>query len=213
MASLSSNSRKHIKEAFRKTEVKKIDPVEYVDALYECSHQAFVKYKLASNEASYESFKKECCCAQKENVEYWAGFDFSSKKLIGFLVVKKYEEWVSILTAKFDSRYLKLRVSDALYANVLEFYLNQNGKKYVSSGTRSISHESNTQEYKESHFGYRKVFCRLNVAYSGVIAIVVKIVYPFRGLIEMIGRKIKKVHLLSAVLKMEELRQLQGEKK
>ncbi len=213
MATLSSNSRKHIKEAFRKTEVKKIDPVEYVDALYECSHQAFLKYKLASNEIPFESFKKECCDAQNENIEYWAGYEMSSKVLIGFLVVKRYEDWVSILTAKFDSRYLKLRVSDALYATVLDFYLNQNGKNYVSSGTRSISHESNTQEYKESHFGYRKAFCRLNIAYSGVIAIVVKLAYPFRGLIEIIGRKIKKVHLLSAVLKMEELRQLQGEKK
>ena len=205
VASLSSNSRKHIKEAFRKTEVKKIDPVEYVDALYECSHQAFLKYKLASNEIPFDVFKQNCINAAKYKIEFWAGFDLQTGALIGWINVQVHENWCEIISAKFDPRFLKLRVSDALYAGVLDFYLNQEKKMYASSGTRSINHVTNTQEYKEQHFGYRKAYCKLRIEYSPKVTLLIKVIYPFKFLVNFVGRFVKKAHLLSAVLDMEEI--------
>lgn len=202
---LSSNSRKHIKEAFRKVRVEKIDPKEYVDALYECYHQAYLKYKRADNEDPYESFKQRCEKSVLLGLEFWAGFALNSEKLVGYLMVGPHEDWVEVYTSKFHPEYLKLRVSDALYAFVLDFYLNCQHKKYVSSGTRSINHVTNTQEYKEQHFGYRKCFCRLHVQYNPRYMLFFKVLFLFRGILSVLGRRNTLIHHVSAILQMEEI--------
>ena len=184
---LSKNSRKHIKEAFRKVRVEKIDPQQYVDELYECYHQAFLKYEKADNEVPCEVFKKGCILSQ--GLEYWAGLAIDSGKVIGFMTVASHGDWAEIHTSKFHPEYLKLRASDALYATVLDYYLNILHKRYVSSGSRSINHITNTQEYKEEHFCYRKCFCRLHLVYRSIFKSVIKWLYPLRKLFESLGKK------------------------
>lgn len=206
---LSKNSRKHIKEAFRKVRVEKIDPQQYVDELYECSHNAFFKYKNASNEPSRLQFVQECQLACEKNVEFWAGFDLKTEKIIGWLNVNVFESWCEIITAKFDPLYLNMRVSDALYATVLNYYLNEGEKKYVSSGSRSIQHTTQTQEYKESHFGYRKSFCYLNIVYSKKLNFLVTLLYPFRKITLRLGKFVKPLHQISAIMQMEQIRRSQ----
>lgn len=202
---LSSNSRKHIKEAFRKVRVEKIDPREYVDELYECYHQAFLRYKQADNEDSYESFRIRCEKSVFLGIEYWAGFVQGSSKLVGYLMLAPHEEWVEIYTSKFHPDYLKLRVSDALYAYVLDYYLNNQKKNYVSSGSRSINHVTNTQEYKEQHFGYRKCYCRLHILYRPFYNLFFKVLFLLRGIISVLGSRFTFAHRIVAVLKMEEI--------
>ena len=204
ISNLSSNSRKHIKEAFRKVRVEKIDPKEYVDGLYECYHQAYLRYKQADNEDSYESFKNRCVKSELWGMEFWAGFALDSGKLVGYLMLGLHEDWVEIYTSKFHPDFLKLRVSDALYAFVLDYYLNNQKKKYVSSGSRSINHVTNTQEYKEQHFGYRKCFCHLRVLYKPGFKWVFNLLYIVRGGISFLGRYSGLFHRISAILKMEE---------
>ena len=201
---LSSNSRKHIKEAFRKVRVEKIDPQENVDELYECYHQAFLRYKQADNEDSYESFKRRCGKSELLGLEFWAGFAQDSGKLVGYLMLGPHEDWVEIYTSKFHPDYLKLRVSDALYAFVLDYYLNNQKKKYVSSGTRSINHVTNTQEYKEQHFGYRKCFCHLRLLYRPGFKSLFSFLYAVRGIFSFLGSYCGLLHRISAILKMEE---------
>ena len=203
--SLSKNSRKHIKEAFRKVRVEQINPAEYITELYECYKQAFSKYKLAGNETSFGSFQNGCLNATADGIAYWAGFDLQENKLIGYMTAKQNSDWAEIYTAKFDPRFLNLRVSDALYATVLEYYLNSLGCKYVSSGSRSINHVTNTQEYKEQHFNYRKCYCKLNIVYSSKVKTIVKILYPIRGIVNLLGRINERFHQVSAILKMEEI--------
>ena len=202
---LSSNSRKHIKEAFRKVRVEKIDPKEYVDALYECYHQAYLRYKQADNEDSYESFKKRCEKSEFYGMEFWAGFAQDSGKLVGYLMLGPHEDWIEIYTSKFHPDYLKLRVSDALYAFVLDYYLNDQKKKYVSSGSRSINHVTNTQEYKEQHFGYRKCYCRLHILYRPQYKYIFKVLFLIRGIISVLGERNTLIHRMAAVLRMDEI--------
>ena len=205
ISTLSSNSRKHIKEAFRKVRVEKIDPKEYVDALYECYHQAYLGYKQADNEDSYESFKRRCDKSALLGLEFWAGFAQDSGKLVGYLMLGPHEDWIEIYTSKFHPDYLKLRVSDALYAFVLDYYLNNQKKKYVSSGSRSINHVTNTQEYKEQHFGYRKCYCHLHVLYRPFYKLIFKVLFLLRGIISALGSRFTLAHRIVAVLKMEEI--------
>lgn len=207
---LSKNSRKHIRAAFRKVKVEKIDPKEYVDALYECYHQAYLGYKLADNEDSYESFKNRCERSSFFRIEFWAAFALDSGKLVGYMMLAPHEDWVEICTSKFHPAYLNLCVSDALYAFILDYYLNGLHKKYISSGTRSINHVTNTQEYKEQHFGYRKCFCRLQVLYKPRYKLIFKALYLIRGLVSFLGRRNTLIHRIAAVLKMEKIARKSG---
>ena len=121
---LSKNSRKHIRGSLKKNRVEKIDPLRYVDELYECYHQAFLKYKMADNEVSFDAFKSSCEKHNYLGIEYWAGFSQESGKLIGYMTIKPHNNWVEIYTAKFNPLYLNNLVSDALYATILSYYLN-----------------------------------------------------------------------------------------
>ena len=202
---LSKNSRKHIRGALKKNHVEKIDPMQHVDELYECYHQAFLKYKMADNEVSFDAFRSSCEKNVNLGIEYWAGFSLESEKLIGYMTVMPHENWAEIYTAKFHPHYLNSLVSDALYATVLCSYLNNIEKKYISSGSRSINHITNTQEYKEQHFGYRKAYCRLHLIYRNNVKFLFMILYLLRSVISVLERRCSLLHRISAILKMEEI--------
>ncbi len=202
---LSKNSRKHIRGALKKNHVEKIDPMLHIEGLYECYHQAFLKYKMADNEVSLETFKSSCKKNTDLGIEYWAGFSQESEKLIGYMTVMPHENWAEIYTAKFHPLYLNNLVSDALYATVLCCYLNDCGKKYISSGSRSINHITNTQEYKEQHFGYRKCYCKLHLIYLNKVKFIFKFLYLLRSVISVLGSRCSFFHRISAILKMDEI--------
>ncbi|MBR4251680.1 MAG: hypothetical protein IKQ15_05230 [Kiritimatiellae bacterium] len=202
---LKRSPRQNIRRALKFVEVDRIDAATHVNELWECRHAAFLGYKLASNEGTREQFELECLRARENGIEYWGGRERASGKLIGFMSVSPRTGWAKICTAKFDPRYLRLRVSDALYATVLGHYLNERGCSFISSGSRSINHVTNTQSYKEEHFGYRKAFCRLHIVYAPRIRWLMRLIYPFRRLVWCVGEHNKKIHLIGALLKMDEI--------
>lgn len=68
-----------------------------------------------------------------------------------------------------------------MVAAVVEDYNDRLGKNfYINDGARSISHETNFQDYLEKYFGFRKAYCKLHVAYNRRIKLVVKVLFPFR---------------------------------
>lgn len=199
---LSSHSRKHIRQGLKKCDVRKIDSRIYAEELYECSHAAFSKYENATNESSREQFIRS---AENNTASvYWGGFEKESGKLIGYLIVRENQGFAEIVTAKFDPQYLNTHISDALYYTAINEYLLNAGMKYVSSGQRNINHVTNTQEYKEQTLGYRKAYCKLNIKYRFPLGLAVKVLYPFRRWLGRFDDK-KAVHLVIAILKMEEL--------
>ena len=135
----------------------------------------------------------------------WAGFSAETNELIGYITVMVYNEHCEIATAKFHPDYLKLQASDTLYFEVLDYYLNKKGKKYVSSGERSINHVTGTQEYKIRRFGYKKAYCKMHIIYDSKIKLLIKIAYPIRRMFKLLD-KIRIVHLFNSVLKMEQIR-------
>ncbi|MBQ5320181.1 MAG: hypothetical protein J6K17_13900 [Oscillospiraceae bacterium] len=195
-----SKERKSIRSALKKCYIKKINPSEYIDELYLCYSSAFSKYENAGNMNEKENFLN-----LKDNViEYWAGFDNETNKLIGYITVSAYDMYAEIHTAKFDPDYFNRQASDALYYNVLNHYLNECGKKYICSGSRNINHKTGTQEYKIRRFGYKKAYCHLHIEYNPKIKVIIKILYKFRKLLMKMD-KITLIHQINAVLKMEEI--------
>jgi hypothetical protein len=80
------------------------------------------------------------------------------------------------------------------------YYLNERGALYVSDGQRSISHDTNIQEFLFQKLKFRKAYCQLNIVYSPIMKFLVNSLFPFRSSLSFLGTE------LSAVLKQEEIR-------
>ncbi len=202
---ISSKNQKSIRQALRKCDVRQIDVKDYFEEIYECYSSAYTKYENADNMLSKDKFF-EFCNNQSDNTEYWAGFDKETGKLIGYLTVSVYDIFTELCIAKFNPEFSNRRVSDALYYTVLEHYLNNCGKKYISSGTRNINHKTNTQEYKIKRFGFRKAYCNLHIVYNPKVSFIMKIIYIFRNLLKKFDR-ITLIHQINSLVLMEEFTQ------
>tara|TARA_B100001250_G_C19400860_1_gene614680 strand:- start:353 stop:631 length:279 start_codon:yes stop_codon:yes gene_type:complete len=70
-----------------------------------------------------------------------------------------------------------------------DYYLNHLKLKYITGGTRSMSHDTNIQKEYIRKFKFRKAYCRLNVIYSSWVAILIKIIYPFKKIFYLVNNR------------------------
>ena len=124
--------------------------------------------------------------------------------MVGYITVNEHGEYAEICQAKFHPEYLNIQVSGAMYFSVLSYYLKQNTIEYVSSGSRSINHVTNTQAYKERNFGFRKAYCKLHIVYNPKICWIIKAIYPFRKFFKKLD-SYRIIHLINSILLMEEI--------
>lgn len=199
--SLSKSTKKHIRQALSKTNVKIINQREYATDIYRVYEEAVERYKNFVDTTISEKFISNLK-AEKEKV-YWGAFDKESNLLVAYMVIKEEDDYVNLCTAKFSTRFLNLQASTAMYHAILQYYLNDRGFRFVNSGERNIYHETNTQEYKIKTFGYKKAYCKLHIKYRREIGVIVRLLYPFRKLIAKMNLKTAK--LVTGVLKMEEI--------
>lgn len=180
--------------------MEKIEPSEWVDDLWRVFNEAIVRYENYEIPFDRDGFVGEWVESGKD---FWAGFD-NNGRMIGFAVFNLRDEWVDYQVAKYSAQYLKLRVSDAINATALNYYLNECGKRYVSDGEHSILHKTNVQIYLMEHFGYRRAYCRLHVQYKKALGMLIKTLYPIRKTLKRLDDK-NLVHQLNALLMMEEI--------
>ena len=207
---LSAHARKHIRQSLKKCFVSRIAIQDNIDSLYLCYQEAHQRYKEADNKVSYNEFRRGCLNDEKNGIEYWGGFDVSSNRLIGYMTICVNENYVESVSSKYSAEYLKTGVSNAINYTILQYYLNDCKKDYISAGARSINHFTNAQEYKERTFGYRKAYCKLHIVYNPKIRWLIKVLFLFRRILLSFD-KIPKIHQINSVLKMEEIRKAQNE--
>jgi hypothetical protein len=199
---LEAKKKKHIRQALKKSCVKKLSPLDYKEQMYEVYVEASKNYENF-RVISLQAFCKNVENCVKDKIEYWGAFD-SNNKMIGWMSVKNYGDWACIISAKFHPHYLNLGPSDAIYYNILTYYLNETGVEYISSGEKNISHATNTQEYKIRTFAFRKAYCKLNIYYRPKYKLIVSLLYPMRRILKNF-EKLNIVHKINGVLKMEEI--------
>ena len=163
-------------------------------------NEAIVRYKNYKIPFDKDSFLKQCYITGQE--EYWAGFDKKTGRMIGYTIFDVYSDWVNFRFSKYSACYLKLRVSDAINATVLDYYLNTLQKKYISDGERSILHKTNVQEYLIDHFGYRRAYCKLHIRYRRMIKVLVKALMPVRRVLQL-GDGMTVIHQINSLLFMD----------
>ncbi len=177
----SSNMRNQIRKGLKNCEVKKIDAETMCNHGYEVYINAFKNYKSKNTKIiSKNEFVKNIRTSDNFNdiIDYWGVF--VNKKLVAFAENYIYDNLeVNYSIVKFDPKYLKYYTSYALFYKMNEYYLGDYSFEYVSEGYRSLSHETNIQNYLINKFKFKKFYLQLNVEYREPLKSILNLTYPF----------------------------------
>jgi hypothetical protein len=136
--------------------------------------------------------------------EFWSVRDLDSGRLVAFSENVVRDNSCLYNTIWFTPDGLKKYSSYALFHEMNKYYLNDVGLKYVSDGTRSISHQTNIHEFLQAKFGFRKSYSRLHVIYSKWLFPLVVLLYPFYFFLRLMpGSLFRKI---SVILEQERIR-------
>lgn len=200
--SLKAKRRYEINKGKKNFIVKRIQPTQWVDALYRVTVAAYSqwpeKYRPQVEEAR---FRKEV--SGWETAVVFAGFDREEGSLCGYGMLRESEHYARFVQLRVVPEAEKKAINAAMVAGILEYYAQRlEGDFYIDDGERAIRHETAFQDYLEKYFDFRKAYCHLKLAYRFPVGIGVKLLYPFR---DKLNRNSKIGSLLYGVLKMEEL--------
>ena len=205
ISALKAKRRYEINKGNKSFDVRKINPCQYKERLYEIQVAAFSaypeKYRPTVEHDSFISF-----------IDEWSEFVVlgaflrENDELCGYaLLYQETENYVDFKVLKAIPDYERLGINAALCAGIMTYFDDfLRGGGILCDGARSVSHETHFQDYLEKNFGFRKAYCRLCVAYSPKIKPIVKMLYPIRGLLlKLDGASV--VHRINAVLLMESI--------
>lgn len=181
----SSNMRNQIRKGLKNCEVKKIDAETMCNHGYEVYINAFKNYKSKNTKILR---KKEFINNIKVNtdfkdiIDYWGVY--VNNKLVAYAENYIYDNLeANYSTVKFDPDYLKYYSSYSLFYKMNEYYLENHRVEYVSEGYRSLSHETNIQNYLINKFNFKKLYLQLNVEYRQPLRSLIILAYPFRKIL------------------------------
>lgn len=208
ISTLKSNYRYKINKGIKNFDVRIIDPQEYVDELYEVFVAAFgswpAKYRPQFTYCDAENLSHKL--AVDSNMTCYGAFYRETEELCGFMQVPTHEMYAELQVQRVKPAYEKLQINAALVYGLLEsnHAKLESGEFYILDGARSISHETNFQDYLEKYFGFRKAYCKLHIVYNPKIKWIVKMLFPFRNMFLRFD-DLGFVHQINSVLFMEKL--------
>lgn len=196
LGDVNAKKRYEINKGNKNFDVFVINPLDYVDDMYELSCEVWSKYCFKVN-TSYNDFKSGF--EHIKDTVVFGAFSKSTKKLCAYAYVMEYDSYLGYKVHKALPKHEKEAVNAAVVYAILKYYENDLMKgKYLCDGERNILHETAFQNYLEKYFGFRKAYCQLHIKYKFVFGLIVKTLYPFRKIIDKLSF-LKKV---SAVLRM-----------
>lgn len=203
---LSKKKRYRIKHSLKLFDIRIINPIEYVDRIVEIQKSAFSQYpkNYRPKSITKTSVLNEINDWNRNKSICIGSFVKDTNDLCGYSVGQGKGKYVDFCIQKAMAEYEKKGLNLALTYGFCKYWLSDNKYKYILDGERPIRHKTNFQEWLCSYFGFRYVYCRLRVKYNPMIGIIVKILYPLRGLIEKIGSN-SIAYNISCVLKQEEI--------
>lgn len=200
---LKAKRRYVINKGKKNFDVMVINPELYVEEIYNVTVKAFSAYP--------EKYRPAITSKYKENILKWkdktvfAGFNKFDGSMCGYALIDELDCYLNFSVLKTVPEYEKLEINAALVSSILDYYYEKikNGN-YITDGQRCILHETNFQDYLEKYFGFRKVYCKLNVYYHPVIKYIILLLYPFRTFINKFDYSF--FHKISGILRMEKIR-------
>lgn len=201
---LSSNTRSKVRRGLKHCSVKKVSNDVIAREGYTIYEQAFKSYSTYIEPMDKEAFSQGIL--NSHECDFWAVYKDDENKMIAYSQNLLEEKSVNYATIKFDPGYLKYYPSYALFYEMNRYYLEEKNALYVNDGARSISHDTNIQDFLIQKFKFRKAYCKLHIVYRWDIGLIIKVLYSFRDLINKIKFHNKVLNKISVLLRQEEIR-------
>jgi hypothetical protein len=188
-----------------------VRPLGFDEIIAKCpavARLAAARYKGYAEVESEETLTRYVAAAEKipDVLEYIGCFHGDTLVSFSENYIQKNAVWLANI--RHDPAYLSKYSSYGLMDGILDYYLNQKKMDYVLDGCRSIHHKTSFQEHLTKVFNFTKEYAVLNVKYSTIFKIAVKLAYPFRDIFWILSDKLVNttVNNIGAVLRQEYIR-------
>lgn len=182
MEELSAKTRNQVRRGLANYNIRKITSEEILNHGYKIYCEAAASYKIALSAPSIFEFQDRIKSTDSSN-EFWGAFN-AKKEMVAFAINKVKGNSCDYQTMKAIPADMKNYVYYALIYEMNRHYLQERKMQFVIDGARSITEHSNMQPFLESKFNFRKAYCHLKIYYKWWFGIIVKCLYPFRGIIK-----------------------------
>ena len=180
----SKNTRSKIRRGLKNCHVRLVSKSEIIANGFDAYNAAFLNYRSHFHPKTEREFKDEIINLSNE-WEFWA--IYIERKMIGFSQNRVIGDYCDYSTIKFHPDYLRFYSSYALFYTMNQYYLNEKNFQYVNDGSRSISHDTNIQEFLIQKFKFRKAYCTLNIIDSYKIKLLIYVFFSFRLILSMLN--------------------------
>jgi hypothetical protein len=195
---LPSKRRYEIKKGLKNCKVEQIDGKYIARNGYDIFISAFKRYKNTKTpKISEQEFKKrkEILSKFEDIIHFWGVF--YKGKLIAYAENYIYDNIeVNYSTIKFHPDFLKLYPSYALFYTMNKYYLFNRKVEYINDGYRNILHQTNIQEFLIRKFKFKKKPLKLHIYMPSLISFILKIAFPFKGIISKLDKRIEALYRL-----------------
>ena len=211
ISALKTKRRYEITKAMRFFDVKEIKTSSFIDDLCEIQEKAWAVYPakyrpVFDKQAFVKMLAQWDDQINQGSLKIFGAFFKENGKLCGYTNVVCREKYFSLAIQKAIPDFEKYSLNAALLNGILDSLNDKLAQGYyVSDGARSIVHETHFQDYLEKYFGFRKAYCRLNLAYPSLYRTIISFLFPIRRVVEIFGLRIGLFHQISGILKMEEI--------
>ena len=165
---------------------------------YEVYKKAFTRYKTHEKEYTEVEFLEKVS-SLPEQTEFWGVWSKNTNELVAFSENYVEDTACYFVSMWFDPSSFKDYSSYILLFEMISHYINDRNFRYVSNGSRSLSHDTNIHEFLINKFGFYKAHAKLNVEYVSWLRFLVTVSYPFHLFLGKIPLKFfQKVSILLA---------------
>lgn len=211
ISALKTKRRYEITKGMRFFEVHELKPSDFKNELCEIQQKAWAAYPAKYRPIFDRRAFLNTLALWEEQVnqgvlKIFGAFFRESGRLCGYTNVVCREKYYSLAIQKAIPDYEKYSLNAALVKGILDSLNDKLAQGYyISDGARSVIHETHFQDYLEKYFGFRKVYCRLNLAYPPLVGVMISLLFPFRNVAEKLGSRFGLFHRISGMLRMEEI--------
>ena len=181
----SANARKHIRRGLKRCEVRQVGVEEIARNGYETYCAAVREYGTSERLPTAEEFARRVMTDEPfQDIRHqWAAYH--EGKLIAFnqnLIYGDIE--VDYTLGKYHPDYQDHYPAYALFNRMNEYYLAERGFQYIHAGSRTVSHDTQVQEFLIRLFNFEREPLGLRVHYRPPLGPLLRLAWPFRGLLQ-----------------------------
>ena len=174
---LSAKMRNQVRRGRSRCAVERLAPETLAEEGWACLRAARAHYGEGAPEE--EAFRREIRAQGEPPFEFWGVRVGGVLGAYAICVVEGDRVALSVL--KIDPAFFDAYPAYALMDALLEHHVAREGR-VMSNGARSVSHETNFQDFLLK-FGFGQQYCALRLAYTPLLALAVRGLYPWRGLL------------------------------